>query len=445
MTLRCSMLIGGMMLFVACNHSITESCEDDHDKMVTTIVTPEMARAEVEKILEELDVPTRTGQKRTIGEMHILGGFGETRANDNQPEEPLVYLFNFDNEEGYALIAGDKRVVPVLAFAEKGNIDPEKGIDNPGLIMFLSNADIYYRAKVGLPITDNDGNEVYYNPNDPANPIPVNELEGLLKLDAVLADEWHTWGWTGDVIPCKWNQTSPFNKYCFTTDGQDAYAGCVAIAVAQIMFHYQKSTTYNGTYYDWDYMKTVTDRYNGTDYAKDMVAKLIYQLGRPQNLNMTYGAYDSAGSGAAIANIPRTFVNFGYTSGGTRRAYDHMYLCDGPLLVTGYAKKKTIQHKFLGIKTWSETSYHEGHAWVIDQSISQSQKLYTMQGDYLRTDNRRLLHCNWGWGGQDDGYYFDGAFNTVEGPEDPTRADTIWEGISRYYAYNLEMIAGIEP
>lgn len=87
----------------------------------------------------------------------------------------------------------------------------------------------------------------------------------------------------------------------------------------------------------------------------------------------------------------------------------------------------------------------EGHAWVIDQCIHQEQKLYNGKGEYVMTDNRILVHCNWGWGGTDDGYYFDGVFDTNKGPQDITKSQTYWEGIAYYYAYNLEMITGIEP
>lgn len=433
------------ILFISCKDIMLSETElPEGGAPASTVVTPEMAQAEVERLLSDIDVPTRSGKKREISDLHILGGFGHTRASEDAQEEPLVYLFNFKDDEGYALMSGDTRVSSVLAFAERGNIDPEEGVDNPGLIMFLSNADTYYRAKVGLPIYDEKGDQVYYNPADPANPIPVDAGDGfIIAPPAYVGSDWRTWGSTGEVIPCQWNQTSPFNKYCFTADGRQAPAGCVAVAVAQLMYHYGKNVTYNGTYYNWNTMRTVINgREAQGDAAKDMVAKLLFQLGRPQNLNMNY---EVGSSGAYSENVPRTFINFGYSKGGTLQAYDVIYLCHGPLYVEGSAKKKTIQHRFLGINTWQEVSYHEAHAWVIDRKIHQEQKLYTVGGKYVKTIQRELVHCNWGWGGRDDGYYYDGAFNTNEGPENPTRSQTYWEGVSRYYQYNLKMVTGIEP
>lgn len=370
--------------FVSCKDiGLSETEPPDGEQSVSTFVAPEAAQAEVERLLSEIDTPTRSGKKREISGMHVLGGFGETRASEGAEEEPLVYLFNFEDEEGFALMSGDTRVSSVLAFAERGNIDPEKGVDNPGLIMFLSNADTYYRAKVGLPIYDNEGRQVYYNPEDPANPIPAIDIPGIIvPPPAYVAGEWTTWGWAGKVIPCRWNQTAPFNNYCFITDGRPAYTGCVATAVAQLMYHYGKNVTYNGTYYNWNTMRTVIyGGKNESDAAKDMVAKLIFQLGRPQNLNIRYGAVaDEIGSSAPSANVPRTFVNFGYSKGRTLQAYDNEALSRGPLYGEGSALKKTIQHSFLGIVTGQEVSYHEAHAWVIDERIHQERKLYTPGG-----------------------------------------------------------------
>lgn len=51
--------------------------------------------------------------------------------------------------------------------------------------------------------------------------------------------------------------------------------------------------------------------------------------------------------------------------------------------------------------------YIAGHAWVVD--------------GYIRTlngyDTNYYLHCNWGWGGNKNGYYLSNVFDTDAGPE----------------------------
>lgn len=35
----------------------------------------------------------------------------------------------------------------------------------------------------------------------------------------------------------------------------------------------------------------------------------------------------------------------------------------------------------------------------------------------------KYVHCNWGWGGADNGYFLEGVYDTDKGVEYPTRYD----------------------
>lgn len=76
------------------------------------------------------------GKKREITKVFTLGGFNETRAIGSAEDTPLVYFRNFADDRGYALMSGDTHVGDVLAFVEKGSLDPQEGTDNPGLAIF---------------------------------------------------------------------------------------------------------------------------------------------------------------------------------------------------------------------------------------------------------------------------------------------------------------------
>ena len=54
------------------------------------------------------------------------------------------------------------------------------------------------------------------------------------------------------------------------------------------------------------------------------------------------------------------------------------------------------------------------------------------------TQYEYLVHCNWGWDGSRDGYYYSGAFNTDNGPE--IRSDSPY-----HFQYNLKIIANVSP
>lgn len=346
-------------------------------------------------------------------------------------------MFNFTNDEGYALVSGDTRVPDILAFAEKGHLDPAEGIDNPGLAIFLANTETYIRLKTGLPIYDDTGNLIVLNDDGDDGYDPD------IDDDYVEYSDWKTSREDNEQrLACYWGQRDPLNRYCYTDTGEKALVGCVAVAIAQIMYHYGHNHTYNGTAYDWNVIRNYWSQYGHYPAeALDMAAKLVADLGRPENLNMNYGIDASS---ASMDNVARTFRNFGYTSVGPLQ--DLNCRTEKPLLVVGYARRQTVLDKVMGIPV-THYNYSDGHAWVIDGSMAQTRNVYTYlyNGTLAKTETetRSLFHCNWGWSGQNNGYYLAEAFNTIKGPE--VRSTSYWEGAAGYYRFRLEMIANIHP
>ena len=112
----------------------------------------------------------------------------------------------------------------------------------------------------------------------------------------------------GDIA---WNQYSPFNDLCPEVNGERSLAGCVNIAVAQIMRYYKYpekgsgshyynwnetrlSVNFNESVYQWDLMNPY---YTGeeSEAEKSAVAKLIYDLAVA---NESY--FDIGGTGASF-------------------------------------------------------------------------------------------------------------------------------------------------
>jgi len=56
-------------------------------------------------------------------------------------------------------------------------------------------------------------------------------------------------------------------------------------------------------------------------------------------------------------------------------------------------------------------------------------------------ESRELLHCNFGWGGWDDGYYLEGIFNVGKGPLDTNADDKPYEGVDpKNYDSQMQII-----
>ena len=461
------------MLYLAinsCTRVDTPAVPEDPaiPQMTSTFVTKEMAISEVENFLKNLDVKTKGGN-RTIAEIYPSGDIPTTRSESDSSStemtEPFVYIVNFSNDEGFAIVSGDTRTSPILAVTDFGNLEQGEIVEDPGTIAMLANIDVEYRMAVGLPVENPEGGLDYPIgiTNDGIYIYPGNGNKQTIKDDFIAIgggkplpiitysySEWQDYTERGKLVGCEWGQSiDPYNRFTYTSDGKKAPARCVATAVAQIMYYWGKNFTIDGYAFNWNLMHKHIASYNRYQPAYDMIGELFLKLGLPKNLDMSY---KTSGSGAYDKNVPRTFTNCGFANGGKNESYNYDLLYNnisaGPAYISGYSKK-TVK-KFLGITV--QTTYSGGHAWVIDQILTQSRKKYTYTDGVLTstaTQYRHLVHCNFGWDSNNskNGYYFSAQFDTNKGPV--TRAEETGTMANSqadyYYQYKLNMNINIRP
>jgi len=424
------------------------------DAIVTQTVSIDEAEQEVLALVNMIDCKTRAGQPvRRIVNRYSNGSIANARAGNEETDTPLVHIFNFEDNQGYAIVAGDRRVSPVLCLTDEGNLAQDDVITNPGLLVALSEIDTYYRLLTGMPVTDVDGNTVtaeeYSQGHIPEIDIPIPDE----PIVSYVYGEWEDYSTTGTIIPCHWHQYAPFNANCTTSDGRPAHVGCVAIAVGQIMYHWGLDYTYKDTYWNWTKMRKIFNDLSSPPYSDswDLVQRLLQILGLPENLDMEYGAVsDSIGSGASGSNVSRTFQHFGYPDGGSLEDYDFdtvkSNLTYGPVYGQGHAIKTVKVTKILGVQVNKETYYTKGHAWVYDRSLVQRRMVKQYRDGILYDtyyQTRNLLHINWGWGGHDDGYYLSTRFDSNEGAVITRSTTTTTYGTKGYYQYQLQINCGI--
>lgn len=393
-------------------------------------VSYEEALETLQSTLAEIDTPETRGmvKVRTIANHYTVGqpiGSTVTRSADGENPDPYVHIFNFEDEEGYAIISGDKRTAPVFAITESGSLEEGAEVDNPGLIVFLANAEALYFASI----------------------------ENYEETPATRATWAEYSSWTNYVYPTKglafndWNQSySPYNDLIPKVNGvKIPHAGCVASAAAILMAFHKYPSYYNGYSYNWNEMVKHRPSGSGSTYpaAYTQIARLYEQLGLTKNLDMSY-AVD--GSSASFSNIVRTLKNFGYSNGGTCEGYNESKVFSElkagyAVLASAYAKKTVTKKKFLGITVKTITTYSRGHAWVLDRIMSRSRTITNYNNGVVSsrtTETQYLVHCNWGWGSTDNGYYFSGVWNADIGDVTTRSEDTSYN-----FQYYLEDITGI--
>ena len=330
--------------------------------------------------------------------------------------EDLYYLYENANGEGWVIVAANDAMTPILAYSETGHFRTD-------------NMPVNIQKWLGK----------------------YNDFTRRLEADGVVASEEAQNEWkalrkgarkatasvvVGPLIQTKWDQDAPYNNLCPGPSSYDskAYTGCVATAMAQVMKHWEwpilgigshsyqpemeeydwwgnvtgttiiypgeLSANFGETTYDWNNMLS---SYSGSETTaqKNAVATLMYHCGVATE--MMYGGDQYNGSGTYTVNYNdwedhacaqnALFMHFGY-----KRDSLKSYMRDG--------------YSYEGTKYYDKWTDAAWTAMVKAELDKQRPIMYDGAGqegghsficDGYRTDN--YFHFNWGWSGQNDGYY----------------------------------------
>lgn len=292
-------------------------------------------------------------------------------GENNLNTDSVFYVYGI-NDGGFLIASADSRAEALLGYTKNGEYSD--ALSNPAFCSWLEQCKSALKWMDRHPSYAWDGNE---------KGAPVSAILPLL----------------GEI---KWNQNAPYNNKCpqkSISDGSStmqkhAPAGCVAIAMAQVMKYYEwplnavggvhtnaneptQTVNYNRSSYDWS---KISNWYSGseTDEKADAVATLIKEIGCA--LDMTYG-YSS--SGAPAEQIPYVFANYFKYDKGVQCHKRIMYDTNGwnKLIVDELAASRPVI-------MCAHTSTGIAHSFVVDGCDAQG-----------------LYHVNWGWGGMSDGYF----------------------------------------
>lgn len=294
------------------------------------------------------------------------------------------YLFTGADGQGFALIAADDCVRPVLGYSPTGTFPADTLA--PHVQSWLHAYQRNIRTLCTLGIT------------------PASQT--LQEWQMLAGGKYRTVRDTAvaPLMTTQWNQAPWYNVMCpySTTDQAYSVTGCVATAMAQVMKYWNHPAVGRGshsyaagsfgnlgarfdtTHYDWAHMP---DRLNGSSSQQeiDAVALLMYHVGVAVEMNYSpsssgahvaaYGNPNSASAENALKN------HFRYNQTLFAAYRDNFTDAQwNDLLTTELNASRPVM--------FSGTDGQGGHAFVVDG--------YDSLGFY---------HLNWGWGGYCDGYY----------------------------------------
>ncbi len=301
------------------------------------------------------------------------------------------HVFN-RNGGGYIIVSGDDRAYPLLSVVESGSFDADEM--NPAAKWLVGE----YESQISsLPA---DGGS-----------------------ESTLPDYYNKWTEIKPLMSTKWDQISPYNKFCPVISGVTCVTGCVATAMAQVVrcigyydgkgYRSQSGVNANGEKIEFDYASAKFDFDNMFDTypssvsqeSVDGVARLMLACG----LSVGMG-YSTSASAADSRNLVSALIDhFGYDKNYTQIYFNENYT------QAQWENMLYTQLKLGRPVYYSGSGKSSGHAFVID--------------GYLPAG---LYHVNWGWSGMSDGYFRLSAL-------DPSQAGT--------GGYNIgqQMVCAVPP
>ena len=278
------------------------------------------------------------------------------------------YIFNAVDDRGFVIVSGDDRATEILGYGDHGNLDVEALPEN--LAWWLEN---YAR-------------EIETLDNTPATTAePVNRVPA-----AAIAP----------MTTAQWNQNSPFYNWCpdgsyvdYNESGYNAgnrcLAGCVAVAMAQLMHYWQ-----------WPSTCAALDSYDAYGHTIKALPATTFKW---EQMKESYGPTETGAAVDAVAELMRycgQAVQMQYNTDKSSATLRESHLIN------------TFQYSpncyWLQRDNYTETRWTEA---VYDELTARRPVLYRgdseSMGHIFIIDGYEngLFHINWGWGGQYNGYF----------------------------------------
>ena len=217
---------------------------------------------------------------------------------------PLMYAVN-NGGDGYVIVSGDDRMRQVLVYSNSGSLDLDDMPSNMRYWLQSLCADMQLLIDTGY------------------QPQVVDSRRAAVAVKPEILP----------MLSSQWGQGTPYNDLCPTDAGGRTLTGCVATAIAQVLYYHKKvrqadipsqplrdTEAYTGNrgvevdalkaedyIIDWDQL---IDRYNETptDVQKLNVAKLMHFCGAA--VEMDYGSDVSLASDIDISPVLIDYFGF---------------------------------------------------------------------------------------------------------------------------------------
>lgn len=317
------------------------------------------------------------------------------------------YAFNITGG-GFIIVAGDDRAYPVLGYSDRGCLDFSRLPDNFKALLRGYKEEIEY-------------------------------LQAHPELDVTPMVRTSSGTGVSPLVKSTWGQEEPYDWQCPVYNGEYCVVGCVATAMAQVMYYwkYPTSSAAISAYYCYDIGQTVP-ALPGTsfNYAKMLPSYCHWDWAASELVQDTY-TDDQAQEVAKLSRYCGQAVNMGYSPEGSG-AYTWSQL--SAMKDFGYSNDA---HDVTRSGWWSDSYTTEEWEAMIREELDQRRPILYSANDPAAGghaficdgyNSEGLFHFNFGWYGTCDGWYVSTALNM-----------THRDGDDLHFNSGHEMLLGVVP
>lgn len=323
-----------------------------------------------------------------------------SRAADS---DTIAYIIDYADNQGFAIVVNSEKVHYPVAFSETGSFNAANECVNENFIQklefYVDSINTLQPDSIIIPGFD---------------PVEFRQIGPMIKVHP--------------------HQLDPWNKYVIV-DHPNCAVGCVPLALTNIMLHSKDRFTYRSeTVYAHEIIEAIHD------YHKPITLGNSSSTNAPDNTNVTYpgdfyGVYYTFDQGMDL--FERMLYNVGIDVNadycpliGSDIDGTHAFIsdivpvlqaCGFELLPSPGIHLYVFTDVFNYIKNGNivclggrNLKTRKGHAWIGD-------------GCKYAVDKKtgeptfRWIHCDWGWGGGQNGYYTGDVFSFLNAPNDTAK------------------------
>ena len=372
----------------------------EEEAVVSSEIIPlEKALSGLEQFLKEADWPTKSMSGRRIRSVDTYYSTSPTKSAESLPN---AYIVNFEDNEGFAVLGANIFVDDIVAVTERGTIDPETlciTFDSAPDELFEEDWDPEELPLEELP-TYCEEDEDFYSISTP-DPSFIRECIMLAvheEPNSTSSPRPEPLATVSPLLDYSWGQRSPYNDYCFRRnllfEKKPALTGCSTTAMAMIVAanRYPDVLTINDSLIVWP---DITSRYTAPLLNKKEQNQVALLMGSIYNDVCKIAIKDA--TLITPEQIKKQLKRFKYSN---VRKYKSSSLSNEMIREVSTMLKKGKPVFISAIpKQW-----RHGHSWVIDGAKYSAEETY-------------LLHFNFGWRGDCNGYFSTNCLNPAKGKE----------------------------